>query len=196
MMLAAGILLVMVRLIGSTVSTLGATPKEHFSIAPLQTCMGIRIPHEIRSHQLIFQSVAHLNLSWRTLALYLALKHLHVTTVILSLALFVLRGIWMLIDSPQLRRRWVRIVPHMIDTVLLASAIGLMLLLHQYPFVHGWLTAKVLGLIAYILLGSIALKYGPTKPIRTVAWIAALMTFGYIVSVALTHTPQGFLLWL
>jgi uncharacterized membrane protein SirB2 len=79
---------------------------------------------------------------------------------------------------------------------LLASAIGLALILEQYPFVHGWLTAKVLGLMVYIFLGSIALRYGPTKPIRAAAWVAALAVFGYIVSVALTHTPVGFLLWL
>jgi uncharacterized membrane protein SirB2 len=126
---------------------------------------------------------------------YLALKHLHLTTVVLSFALFTLRGIWMLVDSPWRQKRWTRIVPHLIDTILLASAIGLMLVLEQYPFIHGWLTAKVLGLIAYIILGSIALKYGPTKPVRAAAWVAALATFGYIVSVALTHTPPGFLLW-
>jgi uncharacterized membrane protein SirB2 len=99
----------------------------------------------------------------------------------------------MLADSPALQRRWVRIVPHLVDTVLLASAIGLALTLRQYPFVDGWLTAKVLALIAYIILGSIALKRGRTKPIRAVAWIAALATFGYIVSVALTRHPLGFL---
>lgn len=126
--------------------------------------------------------------------MYFALKHLHLTTVVLSFALFTLRGIWMLIDSPWLQQRWVRITPHVIDTVLLASAIGLALILEQYPFVHGWLTAKVLGLIAYIILGSIALRYGPTKSIRASAWVAALVMFGYIVSVALTHTPLGFLL--
>jgi len=125
---------------------------------------------------------------------YLALKHLHLTTVVLSFALFTLRGVWMLIDFPWLQQRWVRITPHVIDTVLLASAIGLALILEQYPFVHGWLTAKVLGLIAYIILGSIALRYGPTKSIRASAWVAALIMFGYIVSVALTHTPLGFLL--
>ena len=136
------------------------------------------------------------NPPWRTRTLYIALKHLHVTTVVLSLALFVLRGLWMLADSPQLRRRWVRIVPHVIDSMLLASAVGLVLILHQYPFVHGWLSAKVLGLTVYIVLGSIALKRGPTKPIRAAAWFAALATFGYIASVAVTHAPGGFLLWL
>lgn len=98
--------------------------------------------------------------------MYLALKHLHLTTIVLSFTLFVLRGIWMLLDSPWLQRRWVRIAPHVIDTILLASAIGLVLILKQYPFVHGWVTAKVLGLIVYIILGSVALRYGPTKLIR------------------------------
>ncbi|MBS1222121.1 MAG: Invasion expression up-regulator, SirB [Proteobacteria bacterium] len=124
---------------------------------------------------------------------YLALKHLHLTAVILSFALFALRGLWMLADSPYLQRRWVRIVPHLIDTVLLASAIGLTLILQQYPFVDGWLTAKVLALMVYIILGSIALKRGPTRPIRAAAWVAALATFGYIASVALTRSPLGFL---
>lgn len=127
--------------------------------------------------------------------MYSALKHIHLTTVTLSFCLFALRGAWMLADSPHLQRRWVRIAPHAIDAVLLASAIGLAVTLHQYPFVHGWLTAKVLGLILYIILGGIALKRGATKTIRVAAWIAALVVFGYIVSVAVAHSPLGFLSW-
>lgn len=127
--------------------------------------------------------------------MYSALKHFHLTTVTLSFCLFVLRGAWMLADSPHLQRRWVRIAPHVIDAVLLASAVGLAVTLHQYPFVHGWLTAKVLGLILYIILGGIALKRGATKTIRVAAWITALVVFGYIVSVAVAHSPLGFLSW-
>lgn len=126
---------------------------------------------------------------------YLALRHLHITAVVLSFALFALRGVWMLWDSPQLQRRWVRILPHVVDTVLLASAIGLTLILQQYPFTHAWLTAKVLALIAYIILGHIALKRGSTKPKRAAAGLAALLVFGYIVSVALTRHPLGLLAW-
>jgi len=125
--------------------------------------------------------------------MYSALKHLHLTTIVLTFCLFMLRGVWMLTDSPRLQQRWVRIAPHLIDTVLLASAIGLTVILSQYPLVNSWLTAKVLGLILYIILGSIALKYGTTKPIRVAAWFAALAVFGYIVSVALTRNPLGFL---
>lgn len=101
----------------------------------------------------------------------------------------------MLADSVRLQRRWVRIVPHVIDAVLLASALGLIAILRQYPFVQNWLTAKVLGLVLYIILGTIALKRGSTKTIRATAWIAALIVFGYIVGVALTRSPLGFLSW-
>lgn len=125
--------------------------------------------------------------------MYSGLKHLHLTTVVLTFCLFILRGVWMLIDSPRLQQRWVRIIPHVIDTVLLVSAIGLAVILRQYPLADGWLTAKVLGLILYIVLGSIALRYGTTKTVRIAAWLAALLVFGYIVSVALTRTPLGFL---
>jgi uncharacterized membrane protein SirB2 len=123
---------------------------------------------------------------------YLALKGLHLTTVTLTLALFVLRGAWMIADSPQLQARWVRIAPHVNDTLLLASGISLAVLLQQYPLVHGWLTAKFFALIAYIVLGTIALKRGKTKVQRVVAWIAALLVFAYMIAVARAHDPFPF----
>lgn len=128
--------------------------------------------------------------------MYLALKHLHVTCVVVSGCGFFLRGIWMLVDSPWLTRRWMKIAPHVVDTLLLGSAIGLSLTLQQYPFVHAWVTAKVLGLMAYIGLGTVALKRGRTKGWQIVAWLAALLVFAYIVSVARTHDAAGFLNWL
>lgn len=121
-------------------------------------------------------------------ATYTLLKYLHVGSVALSGAGFLVRGIWMLQDSPLLARRWVRIAPHLVDTVLLASAIALALMLGQYPLVHGWLTAKVLGLIAYIVLGTIALKRGRTRGIRIAAFCGALLVFAYIVAVAITKS--------
>ena len=125
--------------------------------------------------------------------MYLALKHLHVTTVALSGFLFFLRGVWMLTDSPRLAARWVKLVPHVNDTVLLASAIALTTMISQYPFVHAWLTAKVLGLLAYIGLGMVALKRGRTKRVRLAAWLGALLIFGYLVAVARTKTPLPFI---
>ncbi len=119
---------------------------------------------------------------------YILLKYLHLSCVALSGTGFVLRGTWMLQSSPMLTRRWVRITPHVLDTVLLASAIGLMLMSGQYPLAQGWLTAKVLGLAAYVVLGTIALKRGPTRKIRVTAFCGALLVFAYIVAVALTKS--------
>jgi uncharacterized membrane protein SirB2 len=117
---------------------------------------------------------------------YLLVKQLHVACVVLSVAGFVARGGLMLAGSPLLRARFARVAPHVVDTLLLASALWLAWTLHQYPFVHGWLTAKVLGLLAYIVLGAIALRRGRTLAVRAAAFVAALLAAGYIVAVALT----------
>lgn len=116
-------------------------------------------------------------------------KDLHVFFVILTGAFFFIRGIWMLTDSNLQNKRWVRILAPVIDTLLLVSAIYQSIQISQYPLTHGWLTAKVTALLFYIALGMIALTYGRTKNIRTVAWLGALCCFGYIVSVALTRNP-------
>ena len=121
--------------------------------------------------------------------LYPFLKHLHVTCVVLTAGGFLLRGVWMLRASPWLHHPLTRVLPHVNDTLLLAAGVGLMLLLHQYPFVDGWLTAKLLALLAYIALGTIALKRGHTKGVRIAALGGALLTLGYLVGVALTRNP-------
>lgn len=127
---------------------------------------------------------------------YTALKAIHVASAATSLVLFAIRGAWMMGAPHRLRRRWVRIVPHVVDTVLLVSAIGLVVMIGNYPGTHGWLTAKVVGLIGYIVLGSIALKRGRTRHARVAAFAAALAMFAYIVSVAITKSPAGFWVWL
>ena len=117
------------------------------------------------------------------------MKYVHVSCVILSGCGFVLRGVWMLADSPLLRQRWVRVFPHVVDTALLASAIALAIISSQHPLAQSWLTAKVIGLIAYILCGAIALKRGKTKTVRAVFFVVALLIFAYIVLVALNRSP-------
>ena len=119
---------------------------------------------------------------------YLTLKTVHVSCVIASYTLFFIRGLWMIGESDLLQRRWVKIVPHVIDTALLASAIALAVTIRQYPFVAPWLTAKIVGLVAYIGLGMIALKRGRSKRMRVATWIAAQVVFFYIVAVALTKS--------
>lgn len=120
------------------------------------------------------------------------LKAVHVGCAAISIVGFVARGIGMLRDSAWRHRRWIKIAPHVVDTLLLVSAIGLALAVRQYPFVHGWLTAKLLALIGYIVLGSIGLNYGPTKTVRLGTWLAALAVFGYIVGVAVTRQVVPF----
>lgn len=125
--------------------------------------------------------------------LYLTLKAVHIGCAILSISGFALRGILMLADSPLLATRFARVAPHAVDTLLLASALWLAALIGQYPFVEGWLTAKVLALITYIVLGTVALKRARGKTVRALAFALALATASYIVSVALTRDPLGFL---
>lgn len=120
---------------------------------------------------------------------YELLKMVHVSSVILSFSLFFLRGIWLIQDSANLRQRWVKILPHVIDTALLASAIFLAMAIQQNPLEHGWLTAKVSGLLLYIGLGMVAMRFGKTRRIRIIAWTSAQCVFVYIVLVALTKSP-------
>ncbi len=124
--------------------------------------------------------------------MYEALKWLHVASVAASGAGFLARGALMLADSPLLRMRVVRVVPHIIDTVLLASAIALAVLARLSPLQHTWLATKIIALLLYILLGTVALKRGRTRRGRATAFAAAVAVFAYIVSVALQRDA----LWL
>ena len=124
---------------------------------------------------------------------FLTLKAIHVSCAVISLALFFLRGIWSFNGSPIMRQRWIKVVPHIVDTLLLASALALAFTIEQYPFVDAWLTAKFFGLLLYIILGSVALKYGKTRNIRIAAWLAAQVVFAYIVLVATHHSPLPFI---
>lgn len=120
---------------------------------------------------------------------YLSVKSLHMWCAGFSISLFALRGSLQLAGVNWRRWRILRIAPHLVDTVLLAAAIWLANLLQQIPFVHGWLTAKLLALVAYILLGRIALKAGQAAHLAAPAFFAALLCVFYIVGVALTHSP-------
>ena len=120
---------------------------------------------------------------------YALLKMIHVGSIILSYLLFLTRGIWMMQDSANLQQRWVKILPHIIDTVLLTSAVALAVTLQQNPLSDSWLSAKVVGLLLYIFLGMVVMRFGKTRQTKIVAWIAAQCVFLYIVLVALTKSP-------
>ncbi len=125
--------------------------------------------------------------------MYLAFKHSHMMFAVISGVLFFIRGCWMIAGSGMLQKKWVKILPHINDTLLLVCAIALCVMSQQYPLQQNWLTMKVIALVAYIVLGIVALKRGKTKSIRIVAFIAALMAYFFTMSVALTHNPMGFL---
>ena len=127
---------------------------------------------------------------------YLLAHHTHVTFVTISIVLFLLRGALMMAGSSWLQAPVLRVTPHVVDTMLLASALWLVSVLHLPFFQVPWLMAKVAGLIAYIALGSLALRPGRSKPVRVGAFFAALATVGWIVSVAIRHDPLGFLRYL
>ena len=110
-----------------------------------------------------------------------------------SVAGFVLRWTWMYRDSKLLRHGLTRVLPHVVDSVLLLAGAGLLGLTATNPFTQPWLVAKFTALLAYIVLGSIALKRGRTRRIRLVALVAALGAFGYLVGVALSRSPMSWL---
>jgi uncharacterized membrane protein SirB2 len=121
------------------------------------------------------------------------LKLIHVSCAFASISGFGLRGYWMVGDNPLLQHRLSKVLPHVIDTLLLGSAISLLMVLHLSPLVHLWLGAKIIALLLYIGLGMAALRFGRTKKIKISAWLLALLMAGYIVSVAYSKSPWGIL---
>jgi len=123
---------------------------------------------------------------------FFLLKGLHIACAFISYTLFFLRGFWSFKGAPIMKQGWIKTVPHIVDTLLLISAIALAFIIHQYPFVDIWLTAKVLGVFLYIGLGFIALKYGKSKSVRILSWLAAQVVFIFIVLVAIFHNAVSF----
>jgi len=123
---------------------------------------------------------------------YAQIKLLHIACVVLSGSLFALRGVLMLTGSPYANHILVARLSYVIDTTLLGSALTLTTIIHQYPFVQAWLTAKVLLLVVYIALGIFALRCGKTRLRRARFFVAALLVYGFIISVAVMHDPLGF----
>ena len=120
---------------------------------------------------------------------FATIKIIHIICMILSYILFSLRGIWMIQGSSLLKLRLVKVLPHVIDTILLTSAITLVTMIQQYPGLNIWISAKIGALLLYILLGMTAFRFGKTRKIKIISWILAQIVFFYIVLVALTKNP-------
>ena len=121
----------------------------------------------------------------------LLVKVIHLSSVVLSVFGFFVRGIWMLQESAKLQQRWVKIAPHIIDTLLLVSAVILAARWRLSPLDQPWLLAKIVGMLIYIAAGVVALRVGRSRNVRLVAWLFGLLTFSYIVSVALSKSVMG-----
>ncbi|HAV45679.1 MAG TPA: regulator SirB [Halomonas sp.] len=123
---------------------------------------------------------------------YLILKHLHITAAYASLAFFVLRAFWSVRGVALLQARWVKIVPHLMDTLLLTLGVTLAVILNFWPLPL-WLSAKITALVIYILLGTVAIKRGKTPKIRATAAIAAVLVFAYIIGAAVERSALSWL---
>jgi len=115
---------------------------------------------------------------------YLVVKKIHMSAAVLSFLGFLLRGYWMMMGSKLLNAKPTKVLPHIIDTVLLGSAIYLVFASQMYPFVVNWITAKVILLIAYILLGTVALKRGKTKKVKIGAFVVSVLIICAIFGIA------------
>lgn len=116
-------------------------------------------------------------------------RELHQALAALTISGFVLRAWWMLRSSPLLQHRITRIAPHVIDTLFLATGIALILQLNLQVLQNHWLLAKFAGLILYVALGAVALRYGRNRRIRLAAFLAALLAFAYVVNTAVSKSP-------
>jgi uncharacterized membrane protein SirB2 len=121
---------------------------------------------------------------------YSTVKGLHIILAATTGSLFVVRAYWMARPPPFPPLRWLKVVPHVVDTLLLASGVWLALQIGMTGL-RGWLPAKLIALVLYIALGMVALKWGRTKPLRVAAAFAALLVLGYIACVAVTKSPWG-----
>ena len=117
------------------------------------------------------------------------LKMLHMSCAFLSIAGFTLRGYWMFTDNSRLGQRTARVLPHLVDTVLLGSAISMVVIWDINPLSLAWLSAKIVALFMYIGLGMVAFRFGKTRKMRFLAFGLALLTAAYIVAVAYTKSP-------
>ncbi|MDX1490685.1 MAG: SirB2 family protein [Pseudohongiellaceae bacterium] len=115
---------------------------------------------------------------------YMFIKIIHMTCAMISIVGFATRGVLKIQGSAVLEKKLVKVLPHVIDTVLLASAIVLVVMSGQYPFATPWVTAKLLGLIVYIGLGVVLMKKAKTKQSQIITFVLALVTIGYILMVA------------
>jgi len=122
------------------------------------------------------------------------LKSTHQLLALISVSGFMLRWYWRMRTSPLAQLLLTKTLPHIVDTVFLISGLALAWKLTLFNAIPGWLVAKLIGLVAYILLGAAAMRCTSRLPLSTGVFLAAIACFGWIISVAMTKSPFGFFL--
>ncbi|MCH8530650.1 MAG: SirB2 family protein [Saccharospirillum sp.] len=124
---------------------------------------------------------------------YLLIKDLHIGLAFASILFFVVRAYWSVRGMAMLQQRWVKTLPHLIDTFLLLFGVTLMMMLRAWPQQQPWLAVKLLALLLYIVLGTFAIKRGRTPTSRAGFALAAILVFGYMLQTAMTKDPLFFI---
>ncbi len=124
--------------------------------------------------------------------MFIGFKHLHMMCAALSICGFLLRSYWAFVGSHRLQARWVKTLPHIVDTLLLLTAIGMLVIWQVSPFLLPWVTAKIVALLVYILFGMAVLKWAKNNRQRAVYFAGAVLAVAYIVAVAFTKNPVFF----
>ena len=112
------------------------------------------------------------------------IKDIHVTFVLLTFISFSIRVYWMYNGSPLSQARVVKILPHVIDTILLLSGLAMAVMYYGAFYRQRWLDYKLLGVVIYIILGIVALRSGKTRSIRIAAAVGAWLVFFGIIYIA------------
>lgn len=116
----------------------------------------------------------------------------HIGCAVISICGFCMRAALRLHHSALLKQRWIKTTPHIVDTLLLISAIYLAVSSRQYPLHDDWLSAKVVGLLVYITMGLVLMRLAKKRTHQIIALIAALLSAAYIVAVAMSRNPLLF----
>jgi len=118
--------------------------------------------------------------------MYLFAKHLHLTAVVISILFFIIRFIWLTRSSDMLQKKWVKIVPHVVDTVLLGSAIALCFILAFNPLEQSWLLQKIVLVVIYILIGFWTLKKAQTLSLKWLGFSLAIACLAFVGKMAVS----------
>jgi uncharacterized membrane protein SirB2 len=125
------------------------------------------------------------------MTLYSLVKTFHIICVIVSLSGFVIRGILKLVDAKIIHHKLVKVLPHIVDTLLLISAITLVIMSGMYPWLVSWVAVKLVALVAYIIAGTIFMRSEAKGSVQYSWFMVSVLIAAYIVLVALSKSPSA-----